>query len=147
MDADAPRFSGLGRREIRVRHDDPRAVATSEPLHARILVAMDSVVAALGEHLLELVRPAVARREHEHVGDVIEEAGPVAVVSSITAAHAAREQVEAAVVVDHAGVEDRTVARHRAGRDDRCVADPPHGEAGVRHRAVRIRRRGQSTYR
>src|SRR6476646_1022609 len=90
MHTDAPCTPRLGRREIRIRHDDSLIVPDADPLHARILVAMDSVLGAPGKHLLKVVGKTVAGREDEDVGDVVEEARPRPVVAAVSIAPAAR---------------------------------------------------------
>jgi hypothetical protein len=89
---------------------------------------VDALGGALGEDLLELVRAAVRGGEDEHVRDVVEEAWARAVVSPIAVADAPGEQVEHAVVMDRAGVEDRVVARSGARLDDRRSAYSPYGD-------------------
>ena len=112
VDADLPRLSRLGLRQVRVGHDDPLPVAAAR------------------QHLLEPVVTAVLGREDEDVRDGIQEAGAQAGTAAVAVTYAAREEMERAVVRDRAGVEDRLVAGHRPSRDDRGVADASRGDLG-----------------
>jgi hypothetical protein len=68
--------------------------AANYPLHARILVRVHVGRGTGGEHLLELVAAPVPRGEHEHVGDVVEEAVAGAVVAPVAGAYASGEEME-----------------------------------------------------
>ena len=97
------------------------AVGVDE-VDARILVGVGALGGRLGQDLLERVVHAVLGREDQDVRDVVEEARAAAGVPEVRVPHAPREQVEAAVVEDRAGVEDRAVPRHGTARDDWAVA-------------------------
>jgi hypothetical protein len=92
-----PREAGLRRGQVRVRHDDALGAAARHALHARILVRVHVVRGTGGKHLLELVAAPVARREHEHVRDVVEEAVARAVAAPVAGAYAAGDSVRPAV--------------------------------------------------
>ena len=137
-------FPESGSRQVRIRHHETLLAATTDELHAGVLVRVDVIGRALREHLLERVLTAVRRGEDEHVGDVVEKprAGPV--VPAIPVPHAPGEEVEDPLVPDHPRIEDRAVPGHGSCCDDRHVRDA-HG----RHRrdrassVVGCRRHGQ----
>ena len=70
------------------------------------------------KHLLERVVETVRGGQHKQVRDVAEKPWPGSLVAGVALARAAREEVEGAVVVDRARVEDRPVAGDGARLDD-----------------------------
>ena len=129
MNADPPGPPRLRGRQVRVGHHDSLLAAASDELHPGVLVDVD-VGRALCEHLLERVRAAVERGEHEHVGDVVEEprAGPV--VPAIAVPHAPGEEVEDPLVPDHPCIEDGPVPLHGSRCDDGRVGDAHRCQRG-----------------
>ena len=136
VDAHLPGPVRLGLGQVRVGHHHLLAVAAAHALDARVLVAGNTLRRAARQHLLELVAQSVPRGEHQHVGDVVEEAGSGSAIARVAVAHATGEEVERAVVMDRARVEDRAVAGDRSRRDDRRVADAPHRDCGGARRLV-----------
>jgi hypothetical protein len=124
--ADPPRLAALGRRQVRVGHHDALGAVAAYALDAGIFVGLDAIRSPLGENLLKRVFAPVGGGEDEHVRDIVEEARPWARIPRVALAHAAREEVEDAVLDDHAGVEDRPVSGDCACFDDGPVADATH---------------------
>ena len=129
MHADPPRQARPRGGQVRVRHHDLRIAVAANDLHARILEHVVAVRARGREHVAERVVDAVARREHQDVGDVVQELRSLARVRVIPIANAAGEQVVDALVDQEARVEDRVVAGDRT-----CLHDRPMGKSGDERR-------------
>ena len=134
--ADAPGPAAVGGRQVRIRHHEVRAALAVDPLHAGVFEAVDAARAPTGEHVPELVGVAVVRRENQDVRDVVDEARAGPASRSVAGAHGTGEEVIDAVLVEKAGVEHRSVPKHRTGLDDRPVAQPAQPQLlGWRNRA------------
>ena len=98
--------------------------AVSHPLHSGVLEAHP--LFREREKVSVLVREAVGRGEDHDVGHVVHEPRATVLADAVSLANGPHEQVVAAVVVDEAGVEERPVARYRAGFHDGSGAQPTH---------------------
>jgi hypothetical protein len=127
VDAHLPRPARFGVGQMRVRHHDVVRPTASHTLDARVLDAEDVVGRAGREHSLELVLAPVPGLEHEHVGDVVQESRPRTGIQPIAGTDAACEEVEGAVDVSQACVEDRPVALDGSCLDDRRPLKAPDG--------------------
>ena len=121
MGADPPRTV---RRQPGVRHDEVIPGVVSHPLHAGVFEA--EALFRDSEHVSELVLEAVDRGEHHDVGHVVLKPRATRFAQAVSLAHGPHEQVVATLVVDQAGIEQRPVARERAGFQDRPGRQAAH---------------------
>ena len=118
MRADAPR-ARTGGREVRVRDDQMVTTLMLDALDSRVL---ETGRATLRQDVTEFVVVTVDGGEDHDVRDVVHEARTEVGPERVTLLNGAGEQVEEAVVVEHAGVEDWSVARRVAALNNWLVS-------------------------
>lgn len=122
--ADSPRLAAPRCRQVGVGHDDVTGPVAPHPMNPRVLVRPDTCGRGGGESPLEVIGHPVGGVEHEHIGDVVEKARPLTRIPPIPLTHTSSEQAEGAILVDQAGVEDRSVSGGGSGPDDGGIGDP-----------------------
>ena len=120
--ANPPWLFGCRVGKIGICHHQLGGTVRLHPLESRVLIAPDSMMTRRRKDALELKRAPVVRHEDEEIGDVVDKTRPAELrVGAIALPNSPREDVVAAVMVKQTGVEDRPVAGHGTGCNERHI--------------------------
>ena len=112
-----------------VGHDEVIPGVVPHPLHAGVFEA--EALFRDSEDVSELVLEAIDRGEDHDVGHVVHEPRATLFAQAVSLADGPHEQVVAPLVVNEAGIEERAVARERAGFQDRPGRQAAHAAQAV----------------